>query len=76
VATLRVQGLRIATDNDLKQRIETVLGTAGSCQLIGPPKLMRSPGVKTMIHDDGAARERMRTPSNSEEEYCASIDRY
>lgn len=45
VATLRVQGLRIATDDDFKQRAEIVLGAPGCCQHIGPPKLIRSPGV-------------------------------
>ncbi len=76
VATLRVQGMRIATDNDLQQRIETVLGAPGCCQLIGPNKLMRSPGVTTMMHDDTAARERRHAPGNEDEEFCASIDRY
>jgi DNA polymerase-3 subunit alpha len=77
VATLRVQGLRVATDGDLAQRIETVLDAPGCCQLIGPPKLMRSPGFATMIHDESAAQSRLKAPVGSgDEEFCASIDRY
>ena len=39
---LRVDGLKIAVDSELPQRIETVLQRPGCCQLCGPPKLVRA----------------------------------
>ncbi|MEX2214909.1 MAG: DNA polymerase III subunit alpha [Phycisphaeraceae bacterium] len=76
VVTLRVQGLRVKADGDLPARVATVLGTPDCCQLVGPPRLLRSPAASRVMHDDSAVQARITPAGSDEDEYCASIDRY
>ncbi len=75
VVTLRAQGVRVRPDADLPSRIDTVLGTPGCAQLIGPSKLLQQLGAAHMLHDDAQVNQRL-MPRNGDDEFCASIDRY
>ena len=77
VVTLRVNGLRVAVTHDLPDRIMMVLKGTGSCELLGPTKLLsRTSPNKTILHDDSVvAQPRLRREA-AEGESCASIDRY
>jgi DNA polymerase III alpha subunit len=68
---LRENRLRVAVDRDLPQRIKMLLGDAGECELLGPPR--------RAAHGNRAAAPRM--PSGmpmfaASGDSCASIDRY
>ncbi len=68
LARLRANNLRVAVDRELPQRIKMLLGEAGDCQLLGPPR--------SQSHGNGChPGPRMPMFANSGEN-CASIDRY
>ncbi len=72
---MRLNGTRIGVSADLPERIDSVLHTPGSCQLVGPVKLSR--GDRSVAQDEGEPQpERLATPVAATEESCASIDRY
>jgi DNA polymerase III subunit alpha len=74
VVDLRLDNLRINVAADLPQRIDTILRSPGSCQLIGPAKLLRSARAGDLLHDDQTPQQpRLQRQT---EEVCASIDRY
>jgi DNA polymerase-3 subunit alpha len=70
-AQLRVNGLRVAVDAELPQRVRTVLGEAGQCELLGLPKLKADPSTTP----PRSAQPDLPIFADSGES-CASIDRY
>ncbi len=69
IVRLRVNHLRVAVDRDLPQRIRMLLGDAGDCELLGPPRHAARGNVNR------AATARMPMFAAGAET-CASIDRY
>lgn len=77
VARFRAPSTFIAVSKDLPDRIDTVLRRRGSCQLIGPPRLLTKKTAAKLMHDENSEPQQPLLRRNSQgEEVCASIDRY
>ena len=86
VARFRVNGLRVATDRELPERLERIAGRGGRgrvrCELLGPPKLKPGEpgGSGAITGSDFGPSERIAFGSTAappaDGEACASIDRY
>jgi len=75
VVTLRVNGLRITVHEDLPDRIATILGQPGCCELIGPAKL--NPATNhNLRHVEGVNEQERLAMTAGHEDVCASVDRY
>lgn len=83
VVSLRVNGLRVAVDENLSSSINTVLNRTQAgrawCELMGPPKLNKRRIEPEMMHDESSfdRSNMIGFASRKEEgEQCESIDRY
>ena len=74
VVLLRVDGIRIQADPGLPDRIDTVLRSANSCELLGPSAVPQRGGASPPLPDEQHAP--LHPAPLHEEEFCASLDRY
>ncbi len=74
VVVLQADRLRVRADGRIVELIEDVLRDPGSCELIGPMKLVRQ-NPKLVATENEQVVDRLRKAA-PEEEFCDSIDRY
>ncbi len=78
VVSLRLNGMRVAVDDDLPARVATALHLQRDepcCDLRGAPRVNHR--GSSVMHDDATAPvDRLERHTADDEEFCASIDRY
>lgn len=82
IASVRVNGLRVAADENLRASVETLLGRCttgrGRCELLGRPRLQAASLDERMLHQKGAPEPaKLAYAARLDDgETCESIDRY